>query len=77
MPIFKTSNKCVTNFKFLHGGIFNLHFIMLLFIRLGYFLAWLFGKRSDLFCEGHLNVDVDMYEASFEVIVSLQMPYFL
>ena len=60
-----------------HGGIFNLHFIMLLFIRLGYFLAWLFGKRSDLFCEGHLNVDVDMCEASFEVIVSLQMPYFL
>ena len=60
-----------------HGDIFNLHFIMLLFIRFGYFLVWLFEKRSDLVCEGHLNVGVDMYEASFEVIVSLQMPYFL
>ena len=43
-----------------HGDIFDLHFIMLLFIRLGYYLVWFFGKRSELFYEGHLNVDVDM-----------------
>jgi hypothetical protein len=60
-----------------HGSIFNLHFVLLLFIKTGYFLAWIFGTRSELFCEGHLNVDVDMYEASWEVIVSLQMPCFL